>query len=109
MRKLVSNFFNKENQTTNYVISIDKLNSDKLIKNLEKFDNEILNYNLSVQIDTEWKKTRIKITFKHGDPTSINGKKLSPEKLLDKLNLLAGKTDMTWHENLTWHLTLDTW
>ena len=37
------------------------------------------------------KKTRIKITFKNGDPTSINGKKLSPEKLLDKLNLLAGK------------------
>ena len=37
------------------------------------------------------KKTRVKITFKHGDPTSINGKKLSPEKLLDKLNLLAGK------------------
>ena len=37
------------------------------------------------------KKTRIKITFKNGDPTSINGRKLSPEKLLDKLNLLAGK------------------
>ena len=37
------------------------------------------------------KKTRIKITFKNGDPSSINGKKLSPEKLLEKLNLLAGK------------------
>jgi len=37
------------------------------------------------------KKTKIKITFKNGDPTSINGKKLSPEKLLEKLNLLAGK------------------
>jgi len=37
------------------------------------------------------KKTKVKITFKNGDPISINGKKLKPEKLLDKLNLLAGK------------------
>ncbi len=37
------------------------------------------------------KKTKVKITFKNGDPTSINGRKLSPEKLLEKLNLLAGK------------------
>jgi argininosuccinate synthase len=37
------------------------------------------------------KKTQIKITFKNGDPVSINGKKLSPEKLLDKLNLLGGR------------------
>ena len=37
------------------------------------------------------KKTKVKITFKNGDPVSINGKKLSPEKILEKLNLLAGK------------------
>ena len=37
------------------------------------------------------KKTKIKIIFKNGDAISINGKKLSPEKLLEKLNLLAGK------------------
>ena len=37
------------------------------------------------------KKTIVKITFKNGDPISINGRKLSPEKLLEKLNLLAGK------------------
>ena len=37
------------------------------------------------------KKTKVKITFKNGDPISINGRKLSPEKLLEKLNLLAGK------------------
>ena len=37
------------------------------------------------------KKTKIKITFKNGDPVSINGKKLKQEKILDKLNLLAGK------------------
>ena len=37
------------------------------------------------------KKTKIKITFKNGDPVAINGKKLKPEKLLNKLNLIAGK------------------
>ena len=37
------------------------------------------------------KKTKVKITFKNGDPISINGRKLSPETLLEKLNLLAGK------------------
>ena len=37
------------------------------------------------------KKTKIKITFKNSDPIAINGKKMSPEKLLTKLNLLAGK------------------
>ncbi len=37
------------------------------------------------------KKTKLKISFKNGDPISINGRKLKPEKLLEKLNLLAGK------------------
>ena len=37
------------------------------------------------------KKTKIKISFKNGDPVSVNGIKLKPEKLLEKLNLLAGK------------------
>ncbi|MDC0409055.1 argininosuccinate synthase [Pelagibacteraceae bacterium] len=37
------------------------------------------------------KTTKVAIGFKNGDPISINGKKLSPEKLLDKLNDLAGK------------------
>ena len=37
------------------------------------------------------KKTKVKITFKNGDPIAVNGKKLSPEKILNKLNLLAGK------------------
>jgi argininosuccinate synthase len=35
--------------------------------------------------------TKIKISFKNGDPVAINGKKLSPENLLDKLNDVAGK------------------
>ena len=37
------------------------------------------------------KTTKVTIGFKNGDPISINGKKLSPEKLLDKLNDVAGK------------------
>jgi len=37
------------------------------------------------------KTTKITISFKNGDPVGINGKKLSPEKLLDKLNDVAGK------------------
>ena len=31
------------------------------------------------------------IEFKNGDPIKVNGKKLSPENLLKKLNILAGK------------------
>jgi len=37
------------------------------------------------------KKTKVTISFKNGDPIAVNNKKLSPEKLLDKLNDLAGK------------------
>ena len=37
------------------------------------------------------KPTKVKITFKNSDPIAVNGKKLSPEKLLSKLNFLAGK------------------
>ena len=36
----------------------------------------------------------ISIKFKNGDPIGINGKKLSPAKLLEKVNLLAGKNGM---------------
>ncbi len=37
------------------------------------------------------KATFISINFKKGDPIKINGKKLSPVKLLEKLNQIAGK------------------
>jgi len=37
------------------------------------------------------KKTKIRITFKNSNPVAINGRRLSPEKLLDRLNILAGK------------------
>ena len=33
----------------------------------------------------------ISINFKNGDPVCINGKKYNPEKILTKLNLIAGK------------------
>ena len=33
----------------------------------------------------------VTIGFKNGDPTTVNGKKLSPGNLLQKLNILAGK------------------
>ena len=36
-------------------------------------------------------KTKVKITFKNSDPIAVNGKKLRPDKLLNKLNILAGK------------------
>ena len=37
------------------------------------------------------KPTKVKITFRNSDPIAINGLKLNPEKLLAKLNILAGK------------------
>jgi len=37
------------------------------------------------------KSSYVTIGFKKGDPVSVNNKKLSPEKLLQKLNIVAGK------------------
>ena len=37
------------------------------------------------------KPTLLSINFKNGDPVGVNGKKLSPAELLEKLNQLAGK------------------
>ncbi len=37
------------------------------------------------------KPTYVTIGFKKGDPATINGKKLTPEKLLEKLNQVGGK------------------
>ena len=37
------------------------------------------------------KASYVTIGFKNGDPITVNGKKLSPENLLQKLNILAGK------------------
>tara|TARA_B100000965_G_C19571304_1_gene749242 strand:- start:34 stop:1218 length:1185 start_codon:yes stop_codon:yes gene_type:complete len=40
---------------------------------------------------TPSKATIIKIGFKNGDPISINNKKLTPKKILEKLNIIGGK------------------
>ena len=40
------------------------------------------------------KRTKVKITFKNSNPIAVNGKKLRPHKLLDKLNFLAGKNSI---------------
>ena len=40
------------------------------------------------------KSTFVTINFKNGDPIGINGKKLKPSKLLEKLNQLAGKNGL---------------
>ena len=37
------------------------------------------------------KSSFVTIGFKNGDPITVNGKKLSPSKLLEKLNFIAGK------------------
>ena len=37
------------------------------------------------------KSSYVTIGFKNGDPITVNGKKLSPENLLQKLNILAGR------------------
>ena len=37
------------------------------------------------------KPTLVSINFRNGDPMGVNGKKLTPAKLLEKLNQLAGK------------------
>ena len=37
------------------------------------------------------KPTYISINFKNGDPSGINGKNLSPKKILSKLNIVAGR------------------
>ncbi len=37
------------------------------------------------------KATYITLRFKNGDPVAVNGKKLSPSNLLQKLNIVAGK------------------
>ena len=39
--------------------------------------------------------SRVKITFKNSDPVSINGKKLRPEKILQKLKALEPNSQTT--------------
>ena len=55
------------------------------------------------------KPSYVTIGFKKGDPISVNNKKLSPAKLLQKLNLIAGKNGVGRVDSVSYtHLTLPT-
>lgn len=51
--KIVSKFYNKENNLINYVLVTKKNEADELIKNIENENIKILNYNYGIQNDTE--------------------------------------------------------
>ena len=63
----------------------------KMLEDLNKNPPEYIFQRTTSPEKAPSKSTRIKISFKNGDPTSINKKKYSPSKLLEKLNNLAGK------------------
>ncbi len=63
----------------------------KVLENPRNTAPEFIFQRTTSPIKSPNKQTRVKITFKNSDPVAINGKKLNPEKLLNKLNLLAGK------------------
>jgi len=62
-----------------------------MLENLNKNPPEYLFRRTASPEKAPSKPTKIKIGFKNGDPISINKKKYSPGKLLEKLNNLAGK------------------
>jgi|TARA_B100000700_G_scaffold282963_1_gene334903 argininosuccinate synthase len=63
----------------------------KVLENPKNSAPEFIFQRTSPIEKTPNKPTIIKIDFKNGDPIGINGKKLKPEKLLEKLNLIGGK------------------
>ena len=63
----------------------------KILENPKKFAPEFIFQRTISPEKAPNKKTIVKITYKNSDPVAINGKKLSPEKILEKLNILAGK------------------
>ena len=63
----------------------------KVLENPENSAPEIIFQRTASPEKAPNKPTFVKINFKNGDPIGINGKKLQPSKLLEKLNLLAGK------------------
>ena len=63
----------------------------KMLENPDKNPPEYLFQRTISPEKSPSKPTRIKIGFKNGDLVSINKKKYSPSKLLEKLNNLAGK------------------
>ena len=63
----------------------------KILENPKNFAPEFIFQRTVSPEKAPNKKTILKITYKNSDPVAINGKKLSPEKILEKLNILAGK------------------
>ncbi len=63
----------------------------KILENPKKFAPEFIFQRTISPEKAPNKKTIVKITYKNSDPVAINGKKLSPEKILEKLNILAGE------------------
>ena len=63
----------------------------KILENPKNFAPEFIFQRTVSPEKAPNKKTIVKITYKNSDPVAINGKKLSPEKILEKLNILAGK------------------
>ena len=63
----------------------------KMLEDPNKNPPEYLFQRTTSPEKTPSKTTRVKIGFKNGDPISINKKKYTPSKLLEKLNNLAGK------------------
>ena len=63
----------------------------KILENPKNSAPEFIFQRTKALNKTPNKASVVKIEFKNGDPVSINRKKLKPEKLLEKLNQLAGK------------------
>ena len=63
----------------------------KVLENPKNSPPELYIKELFLQKKLQIKKQKLKLHLKMVIQSSINGKKLSPEKLLQKLNLIAGK------------------
>ena len=63
----------------------------KALENPRNFAPELIYQRTVAPEKAPNKPSFITINFKNGDPYGINGKKVSPAKLLEKLNRLAGK------------------
>jgi len=63
----------------------------KVLENPKKFAPEFIFQRTNSPEKAPNKSSFVTIGFKNSNPISINGKKLSPSKLLKKLNLIAGK------------------
>ena len=63
----------------------------KILENPKKSSPEYIYQRTTSPENAPNKKTKVKIGFKNSDPVTVNGKRLSPEKILAKLNILAGR------------------